>query len=148
MRWPGIEHWSASAHAHELRCLDWDELRWLSAHGWEIGSHTCSHPRLTELSEPRVMAELSSSRQAIESALRTRCGSLAYPYGAVDDDVIACAAATGYDAAAVLGEWPGLPRPFAWPRLGVYRADAGWRFRAKLSPTARRFHAAAQAARP
>jgi peptidoglycan/xylan/chitin deacetylase (PgdA/CDA1 family) len=145
MAWPGIDQWSHGAHADELRCLDWDELRWLAGQGWEIGSHSASHPRLTELGQAAVAGELERSRAAIEHALNRRCDSLAYPYGAADETVVACAGDAGYRAAALLGDWPGDPRPLAWPRLGVYRDDADWRFRAKLSPAIRRVHSAAQA---
>lgn len=134
MRWPGIDHWAAGPHAHELRCLDWDELGWLRDRGWEIGSHTRSHPRLTDLPPARVAAELAGSRAAIEDRLRAPCSSLAYPYGAADAAVVEQARAAGYRAAGLLGVGREPPRPLAWPRVGVYRDDAQWRFRAKLSP--------------
>src|SRR5512132_3022800 len=37
MRWPGIEQWADSPFAHELQAMSWDQLRALSARGWEIG---------------------------------------------------------------------------------------------------------------
>ncbi len=146
MSWPGIDRWTAGPHRDELRCLDWDELRQLAAAGWEIGSHTCSHPRLPELAPARVAQELGASRAAIEAELRGPCRSLAYPYGAAGESVIAEAGAAGYSFAALLGDWPGRPRVLAWPRLGVYRGDAAWRFRLKLSPRVRGLHAAARRA--
>jgi len=147
MYWPGIADWAEGPHAPELRCLDWDELRWLGERGWEVGSHTCSHARLTELAEPAVMAELEGSREAIERTLGKPCASLAYPYGAADARVAGCAGAAGYRAAALLGTWPVDPRPLAWPRVGVYRDDAEWRFLLKLLPPVRRVHAALQGVR-
>jgi peptidoglycan/xylan/chitin deacetylase (PgdA/CDA1 family) len=147
MSWPGIEQWADGPYASELRCLDWDELRRLAAAGWEIGSHTRSHPRLPELAPSGATAELEGSRAAIEAELQAPCHSLAYPYGATNEDVVARAGAAGYRYAALLGAWPGEERPLAWPRMGVYRADASWRFRLKLSPRVRRLQAATQGIR-
>jgi peptidoglycan/xylan/chitin deacetylase (PgdA/CDA1 family) len=147
MSWPGIEQWAEGPHAGELHCLDWDELRWLADAGWEIGSHTRSHPRLPELAPHDATAELEGSRAAIEAELRAPCHSLAYPYGAVNEEVVARTGDAGYRYAALLGAWPGKERPLAWPRMGVYRTDASWRFRLKLSPRVRSLQAAAQGVR-
>ena len=147
MSWPGIDHWIGGPHAAELRCLDWDELRWLSGQGWEVGSHTCSHPCLPELDSAAAMTELERSRAAIEDALGLPCRSLAYPYGAADARVVGWASAAGYRAAGLLGSPPAAARPLAWPRVGVYRIDAEWRFRAKLSPLLRRLGAARRGSR-
>lgn len=144
MSWSGIESWRDGPHAHELSCLDWDELRWLAGRGWEVGSHTRSHPRLTRLSRSAVLQELEGSRRLIEATLAAPCTSLAYPYGAADAAVVACAGAAGYRAGALLGTAPVEPGPLAWPRVAVYRPDAGWRVRAKLSPPLRRLHAVAR----
>src|SRR5207248_2492572 len=46
MSWPGIDQWVGGPHEQELACMGWDELRSLADGGWEVGSHTRSHPRL------------------------------------------------------------------------------------------------------
>ena len=46
MSWPGIEEWADGPHRDELLCLGWDGLGELADQGWEVGSHTRSHPRL------------------------------------------------------------------------------------------------------
>ena len=46
MSWPGIEQWADGPHRDELLCLGWDGLAELADAGWEVGSHTRSHPRL------------------------------------------------------------------------------------------------------
>ena len=51
MAWPGIDHWRDTEHASELMPMSWEELGHLAAAGWEIGSHTHSHPRLPELDD-------------------------------------------------------------------------------------------------
>src|SRR4051812_45967822 len=73
--------WSDGPHAHELQSMGWDELRALVGHGWEIGSHTRTHPMLTRLSDADLGEELASSRTACEAATGQPCRSLAYPFG-------------------------------------------------------------------
>lgn len=84
MSWDGIEHWRGGEHERELRSLSWEEARALVAAGWEIGSHTCSHPRLTGLVDGALVHELADSRRSCEDGLGRPCVTLAYPYGDQD----------------------------------------------------------------
>ena len=111
MSWPGIEDWLGTEHEPELEPLGWDGLRTLSDAGWEIGSHTVSHPRLTRIDDERLAAELAESKAELERRLERPCRSLAYPYGDVDERVIAAARDAGYVAGAE------LPDRFEFPRL-------------------------------
>jgi peptidoglycan/xylan/chitin deacetylase (PgdA/CDA1 family) len=137
MRWTGIEHWHGTPHEDELTPLTWDQLGELADVGWEIGSHTCSHPRLTELDDDWLEDELERSRAVCEERLGRPCRSLAYPYGAHDRRVMAAAARAGYWAAAGLparGEGVAdAASPFSVPRVGVYRRDGHLRFRLKVA---------------
>jgi peptidoglycan/xylan/chitin deacetylase (PgdA/CDA1 family) len=133
LEWPGIDHWRGGPHERELRGLGWEQLEQLADGGWEIGSHTCTHPRLTRLSDQALARELEASRAACEEALRRPCRSLAYPYGDVDGRVTRAAGKAGYTAAAIEGL--ARPRPLAWPRVGVYRENSMGIFRLKVSPT-------------
>jgi peptidoglycan/xylan/chitin deacetylase (PgdA/CDA1 family) len=136
MRWPGIGGWADTKHADELVCLDWDQLAALRRRGWEVGSHTCSHPRLSQLGDADLRRELADSREAIAARLGD-CTSLALPYGDGDTRVAEAAEAVGYRAVAGLPA-PGSRADAAWPRTGVYRADAMWRFRLKTGRATRR----------
>ena len=138
MAWPGIDSWLGSEHERELEPLSWDDLRRLGDAGWELGSHACSHPRLTQLADDELERELSESRGRIEAELGRPCRSLAYPYGDHDDRVVRAAAAAGYETACTVPRRLTEPAPLAWPRIGVYRENGGLAFRAKVSPTGRR----------
>jgi len=138
MRWPGIDRWIGGEHEHELVPMSWQEARSLRDAGWEIGSHTKSHPYLTQLDDRRLADELAASRSACERELGARCASLSYPYGDHDARVIAAAAAAGYATAAALPAGNPAPEPLAWPRVGVYHSDGGLSFRLKVSPAIRR----------
>nr|MDP8943903.1 polysaccharide deacetylase family protein [Actinomycetota bacterium] len=77
MAWPGIDDWLGGPHEQELAALSWADLEWLAGAGWEIGSHTCSHPRLTQLDRPALDRELRASRAACEARLGRPCQTVA-----------------------------------------------------------------------
>ena len=134
LRWAGIDHWLAGSTAAELTPMSWAQIGELHAAGWEIGSHTGSHPRLTRLDDTSLADELARSRTACEQRLSAPCTSLAYPYGDVDARVIAAAGAAGYTTAAGLPGTFGSRDRLEWPRIGVYHSDDARRFRLKVSP--------------
>jgi peptidoglycan/xylan/chitin deacetylase (PgdA/CDA1 family) len=143
MSWPGIDQWLAGPHESEMRCMSWDQLRGLADDGWEVGSHTCSHPRLPDLDDQALDAELGQSRAACEERMGRPCRSIAYPYGAVDERVVEAAGRAGYGFGVTLPRGLHAPRPLYWPRVGIYHADgqADWRWRLKVSPALRRLRA-------
>jgi peptidoglycan/xylan/chitin deacetylase (PgdA/CDA1 family) len=138
MAWPGIEHWVGGEHEDALLPLGWDELAALAERGWEIGSHTCSHPHLTRLGDDELADELERSREEIEQRLGRPCRTIAYPYGDQDDRVRAAARRAGYAAGAALGRSLREGDRFAWPRVGIYRRDDATRFALKTSRLTRR----------
>ncbi len=87
MSWPGIDKWVGAAHEDELIPMTWDELRLLRDAGWEIASHTHSHPKLTEVGDAELRTELVTSREICSRELGGDCRAIAYPYGFVDDRV-------------------------------------------------------------
>lgn len=136
MSWPGIDRWLGGEHESELLPLAWSELAHLASLGWEVGSHTCSHPRLSELDDERLAYELGESKAVCELHLGGSCRSLAYPYGDVNQRVVAAARAAAYSSAAALRPCPRLP--LDWPRVGVYFKDDLTRFSVKCLPLVRR----------
>lgn len=125
-----VERLSELEPGHHRRTMTWSELRELVDLGVEIGSHTITHPRLPTLSDEELHVELRRSKEKIEDELQVPCAFLAYPFGDHDARVRAAARAAGYCAAF------GHRRPFdpfAVPRIGIYRGDAGRRAAIKLS---------------
>ena len=138
MSWPGIDHWRGGEHDGELIPMALGELEELAAAGWEIGSHTQSHPHLTRLDEVRLDEELEGSRAELERLLGAPCRSLAYPYGDVNARVAEAARRAGYAAAGTLVAHAGSTDPLLWPRVGVWHGDSERRFRVKVSRAVRR----------
>jgi peptidoglycan/xylan/chitin deacetylase (PgdA/CDA1 family) len=135
MVWDGIDHWLGTAYEPELTCMSWAELRELRGAGWEIASHTKSHPRLTELEDDELGTELVESREVCERELGLSSVTLAYPYGIHDARVRSAARDAGYAAAAA--DRPGPVRQFQWPRINLHPVDDPLRFRLKVSPAVR-----------
>jgi peptidoglycan/xylan/chitin deacetylase (PgdA/CDA1 family) len=133
MRWPGIDQWLGGEHESELRPMSWDEVRSLADAGWEIGSHTKSHPRLPGLVDSELERELEDSRLILEERLGRPCPGLAYPYGDHDARVAEAAGRAGYTAAGTLPVRFDRPDALRWPRVGVYHDDDLRRFRMKVS---------------
>ena len=124
MSWPGIEQWAESDHAPEVTPLSWEQLAELAELGWEIGSHTRIHSRLTGLSDEELHEQLWGSKNEIERRLGLPCRTIAYPYGDCDRRVAAAAEACGYEAGAALpARWPTEVDPLLYPRVGIYRKD-------------------------
>ena len=111
----------------------------LAERGWEIGSHTMTHPVLTNVDGDTLQQELAESKQALERLTGTACTAIAYPTGKVDARVAAAAEAAGYQAGAALeGASAVAPGPLAWPRVGVRGDDSIRVFRLKCSRAVRR----------
>ena len=131
----GLERWLDTPHRDELAAASWAQLRALADAGWEIGSHTRSHPHLTQIDAESLRQELHDSRRELESGLARPCRSLAYPYADVDARVVEAAAGAGYSAAATtFGNYHSARDPLRQPRLVVYRHDTLARFRLKARP--------------
>jgi peptidoglycan/xylan/chitin deacetylase (PgdA/CDA1 family) len=143
LAWPGTDHWRASPFAGELAAMDWAGLRALADAGWEIGSHTCSHPRLTTLDDEALSQELTESRERCAQELGRPCRSIAYPYGDLDARVAAAAAAAGYEAGAKLARDLRDEGPLRFPRIGIYHPDGWPRFRLKVAGPVRRLRRSA-----
>jgi peptidoglycan/xylan/chitin deacetylase (PgdA/CDA1 family) len=141
MRWDGIEQWLGTPHEHALRALDWQELGELADAGWEIGSHTCSHPHLPALDDGRLAHELVASKALIEEQLSRPCTALAYPYGEVDARVQTATQRAGYRWAGTIPRVLAPIHPLLWPRVPIYHGDDARRFRTKISPPLRRLRA-------
>jgi peptidoglycan/xylan/chitin deacetylase (PgdA/CDA1 family) len=136
--WPGIDHWAEEPTSDELEAMTAAQLRLLIAKGWEIGSHTLTHPKLPELDDEELRRQLVESKEQCAELTDVPCTSLAFPYGAVDYRVMGAAEDAGYEAAALLSSVLVRPSAFAFDRVGVYRADTMRSFRAKTSPLLRR----------
>lgn len=107
------------------RMLDAGELRQLLAAGMEIGSHTVSHMRLTELDAASRQEELVRSRVQIEDAVGASVESFAYPYGAWNEACAEAVREAGYRGACTTRSGWALRdgNPYTLRRLTVWNTD-------------------------
>jgi len=75
-----------------------EEARAIVADGHEVGSHTLTHPRLTDLDEGEARREIEEGVAAVEEVLGTRPRLFRPPGFHADDRVLAIVAELGLDA--------------------------------------------------
>jgi peptidoglycan/xylan/chitin deacetylase (PgdA/CDA1 family) len=77
----------------------------MKAAGFEIGSHTIHHPRLTSLGDKEAREEIIRSRIMLEILLNDQVRSISYPFGIVNDRVKQHVVEAGYLYGC--GSWSG-----------------------------------------
>ncbi len=127
-----------SPHYSGLPPLTWSQVREMMSRGCHVGSHTHSHPRLSDCTVEEIDEELKQSRHTIEHKTRTEVSALAYPFGQphdYDQRVISAAAATGYRCA-----FTGLqrcihsvPDRYEIPRITIDATDGREEFIQKIT---------------
>jgi len=147
MTWPGIDEWIGGPHEQELMPMSWESLRSTAEAGWEIGSHTVSHPMLTTLRDAELHEELVRSREECGRMIGTTCQSIAFPYGDCDERVIEASRKAGYSAVATIPWRLERSGRFVWPRTGIFHDDSKRVFRLKVSPAVRRLRASRMSSR-
>ena len=129
--------WHDPASETRIPMLDWDGVRALQKAGWEIGSHTMNHARLSRLSAEAVRAELVESRAVLGEKLGTAPLSFANPYGDAADDpaVQSLVREAGYRTAVSVhqGKADLSGNPYCLRRLFIRGDDTAWDFHLNLT---------------
>jgi peptidoglycan/xylan/chitin deacetylase (PgdA/CDA1 family) len=76
-------HWQRRTKPMPAALMDWSELKHMQASGWvEIGSHTCTHRRLTcELDETQLRYEIQHSQRVLQQQLGSTVNLFCFPNG-------------------------------------------------------------------
>lgn len=82
--------------------LSWSQVGELAATGFEVGSHTRSHPQLDVVAHDVVVDEVRRSRAELEARLERPIRSFAYPHGYSTRSVRDAVAAAGHDSACAV----------------------------------------------
>jgi len=83
----------------EYAPVSWEQLCEMDSHGLEIGSHTVTHPILTNTSDGQLGRELRDSRARLEEVLGRTVKLFCYPNGSFDQRVRSAVANAGYECA-------------------------------------------------
>jgi len=101
--------WQQRAGDVVERLMDEGQVReWLAA-GQEIGSHTRTHPRLTQLSPAAAAEEIGASKKSLEDRFGIPIEHFCYPYGDWNEPVRDRVAAAGYKTACTTQSGINLP---------------------------------------
>lgn len=111
-------------HRAAIEMMRWDDVKAILDAGYEIGSHTRSHARLSSISSSpqRLADEILGSKHDLETRLGCLCRYISWPYGRVDDADEASLEFTrmaGYDAC--FGAFRGSVAPGVTDRYRIPR---------------------------
>jgi peptidoglycan/xylan/chitin deacetylase (PgdA/CDA1 family) len=77
--------------------LSWEQIREMAESGIAFGSHTCTHPILTQSEAETAWSEIRHSKERIEEELGKPVISFAYPNGAYNESVVQMVREAGYE---------------------------------------------------
>ncbi len=113
--------WQASSGEVPGLLMDKAQVKdWLNS-GQEIGSHTLTHPRLTQVSPSQAREEISGSKKKLEDTFAVAVEHFCYPYGDWNPAVREIVAEVGYKSACItkFGVNTTEADPFALKRITV-----------------------------
>jgi peptidoglycan/xylan/chitin deacetylase (PgdA/CDA1 family) len=120
--WPGVLNLEVAHVVHGD--LTPRMIRRLLTDGWELASHTLTHPDLTVLDSRRLKREVAGSRRWLRRRFGVDVDFFSYPAGRYNRGVIAAVRASGYLGATTTV--PGLARrasPFRLSRIRIDGSD-------------------------
>ncbi len=88
--------WDRESGLRSRNLLTLEQVREMQKHGVEFGSHSLTHPRLTEVSDLYLRREVGDSKHRLEDLLGVQVISFAYPFGSVDGTRARPVADAGY----------------------------------------------------
>ena len=115
--WPGVLNEITAAHLANWR------LRHLISIGWEIDSHSVTHPDLTKVTPAELHRQVIASRQFLQHSLDIPVNSFCYPSNKYNASVIAAVKAAGYTNATT--ENPGFATRSSPYLLDRFEIEAG-----------------------
>jgi len=111
-------------------------VRKLIAAGWELDSHSLTHPDLTLLSSRDLHREAAGSRTRLRKLFGVPVNFFCYPAGRYNDVVITEVRKAGYLGATTTAEGLAVPPTrFALRRVRINGSDDAGSFARKLTPS-------------
>lgn len=122
-----------------FQVLTWGAVKEMNTHGIDFGSHSCTHPRLVDLTSEKLWEEVTRSRADIEEKLDQPVVSFCYPHGVLNQEVIDAVEKAGYSCGVVTPPSSGiLLSRYTLRRIGIYRHNSPLLFRLKMTPIVRK----------
>jgi len=126
--------WDTAAPPRGWSVLSWDELIALARDGFEIGSHSRTHPHLPTLDDAALKEEIVGSRREMEDRLGMAVPSFCYPFGHHDARTRDAVLAAGYSSACTteFGACVAAHDRMRLPRIGTAMLRTPFQFRRAL----------------
>lgn len=114
--------------------MTWAEVAELPGLGFEIGSHSVTHPDLRFLSGARLTRELVEARRELQERTGARVDFFCYPAGKFNDQTPEAIKAAGYLGAVTTEYGPVTlgQSPFLWSRIRIVRGETPGSFARKI----------------
>ena len=126
----GINEWDVAVGEKPESLMDAAAVRdWLAA-GHAIGSHTLTHPRLTQLSQSAAREEIFASRKRLEDEFAIAVPHFCYPFGDWNERVRDLVMEAGYQTACttIPGVNTARTNPFEIERFTARYASRNWKW--------------------
>ena len=116
--------WDVPYALRRLPQLSWRTIESWRIKGFDFGSHSGTHRRLTWLRDDTITEELTRSRQMLVDRLGPSAGvAIAYPFGAASERTVELARKIGFGL-GFAGAWERNSDPLRLSRVPVYVWDA------------------------
>ena len=126
--------WDEALGMAQAALMGVEEMRTWVAAGMEVGSHTCSHADLNQISLAEAGHELLQSKSDLENLLQKPVTQFCYPYGHFSPEHESLVSQSGYVAATTThrGRACATDRMTALPRVPVVRSTQSIQFLLKV----------------
>lgn len=116
--------------------LNWDDLLSLKNEGWEIGSHTLTHPDLKVSSKEVAEKQIVQSKKILEDRLKININFFSYPAGKYNETTISLVKAAGYIGAVTVepGRENFIKDIYKLKRLRIIDTETLASFKLKIHP--------------
>ena len=130
----GDNDWMHRRGMPQRTLMDASQLREMHAAGITIGSHTLTHPKLTECEPEQMSREIADSKSKLEDILSHPVQHFAYPYGLYDEAARRTVQESGYLSACSTRSGfnnKEIDR-YQLRRIEVFGSDRLWNVKQKL----------------
>ncbi len=126
--------WDRYKDYEKDRFMKWEEIKEIINQDIEIGSHTLSHPHLTQITLEKAKEEIFSSKKVLEDKIGKEVKFFCYPYGEFNENIIEFVKIAGYRYAFV------TPKKnikiknskYTLRRVGIYGHNSFFTFKLKI----------------
>jgi len=94
-----LNEWDFGVDSATERLMDPTQVREWLALGHEIGAHTLTHPRLSQIPLSRAREEIGSSKKKLEDLFGVPVSHFAYPYGDYNQEAVRLVQEAGFQTA-------------------------------------------------